>query len=47
MFLQSQLDPNVPTSIPPGQLDDFKGFLDGVMDTLIGSSGPTFAFRRK
>ena len=41
MFLQSQLDPNVPTNIPPGQLDDFKAFLDGVMDAIIGTNGPT------
>ena len=41
MFLQAQLDPNVPTNIPPGQLDDFKTFLDGVMNTLIGTNGPT------
>ena len=29
-MLQLQIDPSVPTNIPPGQLDDFKGFLDGV-----------------
>ena len=40
-MLQLQIDPSVPTNIPPGQLDDFKGFLDGVMNTIIGTSGPT------
>ena len=39
--MQIQIDPSVPTNIPPGQLDDFKGFLDTVMDTIIGTSGPT------
>ena len=39
--MQIQIDPNVPTQIPTGQLDDFKGFLDRVMDTIIGANGPT------
>ena len=37
--MQLQIDPNVPTNIPPGQLDDFKGFLDTVVDTIVGNSG--------
>ena len=38
--MQIQIDPNVPTNIPPGQLDDFQGFLTGVLNSIIGSSGP-------
>ena len=39
MFMQIQIDPGVPTNIPPGQLDDFKGFLDTVLESIIGGSG--------
>ena len=38
--MQIQLDPGVPTRIPPQQLDDFKSFLDGVLETIIGSGAP-------
>ena len=38
--MQIQIDPSVPTTIPPGQLDDFQGFLSGVLNSIIGSSGP-------
>ena len=38
---QTQIDPNVPTNIPPEDLDDFKGFLDIVMDDILVSNGPT------
>ena len=41
MLFQIQLDPSVPTNIPPAQLDDFGGFLQGVMNNIIGTSGPT------
>ena len=37
--MQIQIDPSVPTNIPPGQLDDFKGFLDTVLESIIGGSG--------
>ena len=39
-MFQIQLDPSVPTNIPPAQLDDFGGFLQGVMNNIIGTSGP-------
>ncbi len=38
--MQIQIDPSVPSNIPPGQLDDFQGFLTGVLNSIIGSSGP-------
>ena len=38
--MQIQIDPNVPSNIPPGQLDDFQGFLTEVLNSIIGSSGP-------
>ena len=38
---QMQIDPSVPTNIPPGDRDDFKGFLDTVMDDIIATNGPT------
>ena len=34
------IDPNVPTQIPPDQLQDFKSFLDVVLDTVIGGAAP-------
>ncbi|MDE0604808.1 MAG: type IV secretion system protein, partial [bacterium] len=34
------IDPNVPTQIPPDQLQDFKGFLDVVLDTVVGGAAP-------
>ena len=34
--MQIQIDPNVPTQIPPDQLRDFKSFLDVVLDGIIG-----------
>ena len=37
--MQIQIDPSVPTNIPPGQLDDFKDFLDTVLESIIGGSG--------
>ena len=38
---QIQIDPNVPTNIPPEDADNFKGFLDTVMDEIIEANGPT------
>ena len=38
---QMQIDPSVPTNIPPGDRDNFKGFLDTVMDDIIATNGPT------
>ena len=38
--MQIQLDTGVPIRIPPQQLDDFKSFLDGVLETIIGSGAP-------
>ena len=35
--MQIQIDPSVPTNIPPGQLDDMQGFLSGVLNSIIGS----------
>ena len=32
------IDPNVPTQIPADQLQDFKNFLDVVLDTVIGGA---------
>ena len=34
------IDPNVPTQIPADQLQDFKGFLDVVLDTVVGGAAP-------
>ena len=34
--MQIQIDPSVPTRIPPEQLRDFKSFLDTVLDGIIG-----------
>jgi len=34
------IDPNVPAQIPPDQLQDFKGFLDVVLDTVVGGAAP-------
>ena len=38
---QQQIDPSVPTNIPPEDRDDFKGFLDQVMDDIMATNGPT------
>ena len=39
--MQIQIDPNVPASIPPDQMRDFKSFLDVVLDGMIGpAAGP-------
>ena len=38
---QQQIDPSVPTNIPPEDLHDFKGFLDQVMDDIMTTNGPT------
>ena len=34
------IDPNVPALIPADQLQDFKGFLDVVLDTVVGGAAP-------
>ena len=34
------IDPNVPARIPPDQLQDFKSFLDIVLDTVVGGAAP-------
>ena len=34
------VDPNVPATIPPDRLQDFKGFLDIVLETVIGGAAP-------
>ncbi|MCZ0934961.1 MAG: type IV secretion system protein [Gemmatimonadetes bacterium] len=34
------IDPNVPTQIPVDQLQDFKSFLDVVLDSVIGGAAP-------
>ena len=34
--MQIQIDPNVPTAIPPDQMRDFKSFLDTVLAGIIG-----------
>ena len=37
------IDPNVPALIPADRLQDFKGFLDVVLDTVVGgAAGPTW-----
>ena len=38
---QQQIDPSVPTTIPPEDLHDFKGFLDQVMADIMAANGPT------
>ena len=38
--MQQSIDPNVPTQIPADQLQDFKGFLDIVLDTVVGGAAP-------
>ena len=37
---QQQIDPLVPTNIPPEDLHDFKGFLDQVMEEIQRTNGP-------
>ena len=37
---QQQIDPLVPTTIPPEDLYDFKGFLDQVMEEIQRTNGP-------
>ena len=37
---QQQIDPSVPTNIPPEQQNDFKGYLDQVMDDIMATNGP-------
>ena len=34
------VDPNVPTQIPEDQLQDFKSFLDIVLDSVVGGAAP-------
>ena len=34
------IDPNVPTQIPADQLQDFKSFLDIVLDSVVGGAAP-------
>jgi len=34
------IDPNVPAQIPDDQLQDFKSFLDVVLDTVVGGAAP-------
>ena len=38
---QQQIDPSVPTNIPPEDLHDFKGFLDQVFEDIMAANGPT------
>ena len=37
---QQQIDPSVPTNIPPENHNDFKGYLDQVMDDIMTTNGP-------
>jgi len=37
---RQSIDPNVPAQIPGDQLQDFKSFLDVVLDTVIGGAAP-------
>ena len=37
---QQQIDPSVPTNIPPENHNDFKGYLDQVMDEIMTTNGP-------
>ena len=38
--MQIQIDPSIPTNIPPGDLDNFESLLAQVLNGIIGSSGP-------
>ena len=38
--MQQSIDPNVPTQIPEDQLQDFKSFLDVVLDSVVGGAAP-------
>ena len=38
--MQQSIDPSVPTQIPPDQLQDFKSFLDIVLDSVVGGAAP-------
>ena len=38
--MQQSIDPNVPIQIPEDQLQDFKSFLDIVLDTVVGGAAP-------
>ena len=38
--MPQSIDPNVPTQIPPDQLQDFKSFLDVVLDSVVGGAAP-------
>ena len=37
----SQIDPSIPTNIPQEDLNDFKGYLDQVMEDIMDANGPT------
>ena len=39
-LLPQSIDPNVPTQIPDDQLQDFKSFLDIVLDSVVGGAAP-------
>ena len=38
--MQQSIDPSVPAQIPADQLQDFKSFLDVVLDTVVGGAAP-------
>ena len=38
--MQQSIDPNVPSQIPADQLQDFKSFLDVVLDSVVGGAAP-------
>ena len=38
--MQQSIDPNVPSQIPDEQLQDFKSFLDVVLDSVVGGAAP-------
>ena len=38
--MQQSIDPNVPAQIPDDQLQDFKSFLDVVLDSVVGGAAP-------
>ena len=38
--MQQSIDPNVPSQIPEDQLQDFKSFLDVVLDSVVGGAAP-------
>ena len=38
--MQQSIDPSVPTQIPADQLQDFKSFLDVVLDSVVGGAAP-------